>query len=430
MSVKDNIQVTYNLNLGNDFNEKSMSKAKPSVKLIELQCVYLNNDNMWKPLKCESSPNTTAATCQSCESATNTALSYVICSDSLMRVPVFATLVVEGISAVFIALTMFFLLFARLSRVRIPQPSVLSRSGIRGNLFLVQFSICLSLFLLHIFVALSGVPAVIRSSAPCYFIAFGMHFTILSSAIWLLNQGISLLLKIGSKHPLRLDYKLLTGMQILIGWGAPLLIVGLIFLVGEEDYVATDSFALGWNDTVITGKTNPRFGDCHFNQQHNAAFISVTATIGIIILINVTVTSHTVLIIHKISKENSVRRLDARGKNHFRREKQLLRVAYWRNIGRALLLLLPVSTIPWIAWMFALLNEDVVHVVFTASSGVQGFGIFLIFCLFNADDRERIRISWSRSKIRDRCQRTFALIFERCRNRLSLPKPGIEPSPT
>ena len=299
----DDLQFRYELNLSRDFNE-TMRQAE--LRLVEYQCVKRNVDsNEWHRLGSSDEPNGTIISCESRGNFTNTALSYVICSEPI-DIPILVTVLTEGISATFLLLTLIFLLAARLSRDKIPQPPFLSRSDIRGNKFVVEFCVCLSLLALHVFVAVARPALFLNDTNSCLFIAAGMHFSLLAAAFWLLNQGISLALKVSQKFSLRFNYWRLTGFQSIAGWGIPLLIVGIIFGTSFEGYVATDNFLLEVNDKFFAGKTNPPFVDCFLNaHRHSGAHISVIATISIIVSINVFVTSWTVGVVYKMSKENS-----------------------------------------------------------------------------------------------------------------------------
>ena len=346
---------------------------------------------------------------------TNTALSYVICSEP--TIPIIVAGLTEGISAIFLLLTLVFLSAARVSRDKIPQPPFLSRSDIRGNKFVVEFCVCLSLLALHVFVAVARLPQVINDTNSCLFIATGMHFSLLAAAFWLLNQGISLALKVSQKFSLRFDYWRLTAFQSFVGWGIPLLIVGLIFGTLPEDYVATDNFLLQVDGKFFSGKTNPPFADCFFNIKHHIGVkMSVIATISIIVSINIFVTCWTVGVVYRMSKENAklghVHVMDKCVRND-KCKLHMLKTAHWRTTGKAIFLLLPVSTIPWIIWLLALIGGDPTELAFLVSSGLQGIAIFVIICVINKDDRARIRILWKKSRIRERLQRIFSNFLNR-----------------
>ena len=95
----------------------------------------------------------------------------------------------------------------------------------------------------------------------------------------------------------------------------------------------------------------------------------------------------------------------------------ILKTAHWRTTGRAIFLLLPVSTIPWVIWLLALIGGDAVKYAFLVSSGLQGIAIFVIICVINKDDRARIRILWKTSRICERLRRFFLNVFNRALHR-------------
>ena len=390
----------------------SQTMGPVELRLLEYQCMKQNDDsNEWHPVGSSGILNGTLISCESSGNFTNTALSYVICSEPT-KIPTFATILTEGISAVFLLLTLIFLSAARVSRDKIPQPPFLSRSDIRENKFVVEFCVCLSLLALHVFVAVARLPQVINDTNSCLFIATGMHFSLLDAAFWLLNQGISLALKVSKKFSLRFNYWRLTGFQSFVGWGIPLLIVGLIFGTLPEDYVATNNFLLQVDGKIFSGKTNPPFVDCFLNiKHHSVAKISLIATISIIVSTNIFVTSWTVVVVYKMSKENAklghVHVMDDCVRNA-KCKLHMLKTAHWRTTGRAIFLLLPVSTIPWIIWLLALIGGDTSELAFLVSSGLQGIAIFVIICVINKDDRARIRILWKTSRIRERLQHIFS----------------------
>jgi len=388
-SNNENVQFRYQMNLSNDFVEVTDENVQPTLELIEYQCVALDLDsNTLRPLMSSGGkPN-----------------------DIIINP-------LEAISSLFLSLTLIFLVVARFSRDKIPQPPILSRADIRGNKFLVEFCVCFSLLLMHTFIAVAKSPWHATNHSACRFIAAGMHYSLLAAAIWLLNQGISLAMKVSNRFSLSFDYRILTGLQIAFGWGVPLLIVGFIAGLSAEDYVATNRFVLQVNNRVFKGKTFPEFIDCFFNFHGNkASFVSVVATISIIVIINIIVVGRTVAIVRRISKNDVMLRhayVTDRCSSKFKSEKYLVKIALWRTTGKALLLLLPVSTIPWIIWMLALIGEDAAAVAFAASSGVQGIAIFIIVCVINADDRGRILRLWKQSRIRERLLRTFSDVLGR-----------------
>ena len=398
----------------------SETKGPVELRLLEYQCVKQNDDsNEWHPVGSSGILNGTIISCESSGNFTNTALSYVICSEP--TIPIFVAGLTEGISAVFLLLTLIFLSAARVSRDKIPQPPFLSRADIRGNKFVVEFCVCLSLVALHVFVAVARLPRFLNDTNYCLFIAAGMHFSLLAAAFWLLNQGISLALKVSQKFSLRFDYWRLTVFQSIAGWGIPLLIVGLIFGTLPKDYVATDNFLLQVNGKFFSGKPNPPFAECFLNIKHHiAAKISVVATISIIVTINIFVTSWTVGVVYRMSKENAklghVHVMDKCVRND-KCKLHMLKTAHWRTTGRAIFLLLPVSTIPWIIWLLAFIEGDTAEYAFLVSSGLQGIAIFVIICVINKDDRARIRILWKTSRIRERLQRFFSIILNRVLHR-------------
>ena len=414
--------VRYQFDLNNDFNQSSPTKTA-NVKLLQFQCVRLDQfTSAWTPLSCQEKPSIdTLIKCGPCNVSKNVIISYVICSE-LSGIPVQATYIVEGISAFFLLMTSVFLLIARLSGVKLAQSPALSRGDIRTNKFVVQFCACLALLSLHVFVSVAVQPENIQNTEVCHVIASGLHFTILAAAIWLLNQGISLFFKISDSFSLRLNYKILTGVQSLFGWGLPLLIVGLIKIVSVNNYVATNqfSFQVGPSDIAFTGDVYPSFIDCTFNRDRPDAFYSVIVTLAIIIVVNIMVTIYTIKVVHGIKRNDAVRRhvhTTDTNVTHSKFDKQLAKLNYCRTTGKALLLLVPASAIPWLIWMFALIGRSELRIAFTCSSGLQGIAIFFIFCVVNSDDRERIRISWSRSKVRKWLHRAFDVIFRTCQNR-------------
>ena len=408
----DDLRFRYELNLSRDFSE---TMRPVQLSLVKYQCVKQNVDsNEWHSLGSSVKPNGTIISCESSGNFTNTALSYVICSEPT-KIPILVTVLTEGISATFLLFTLIFLLAARLSRDKIPQPPFLSRSDIRGNKFVVEFCVCLSLLALHVFVAVAQLPQVINDTNSCLFIAAGMHFTVLAAAFWLLNQGISLALKVSQKFSLCFNYWRLTVFQSIAGWGIPLPIAGLIFGTLPDDYVATDNFSLQVNNKIISGKTNPPFVDCFLNIHcHSGAKISVIVTISVIVCINIFVTSWTVGVVYKMSKENAklghVHVMDECVRNA-KCKLHMLKTAHWRTTGRAIFLLLPVSTIPWVIWLVPFIGNNYMHFSFLVSSGLQGIAIFVIICVINKDDRARIRILWKKSKIRERLQSFSSNVF-------------------
>ena len=419
----DDLRFRYELDLSHDFS-KTMGPVELS--LVEYQCVKQNDEsNEWQSLGSNGIPNGTIISCESSGNFTNSALSYVICSKPI-KIPILVAGLTEGISAIFLLLTLIFLLAARHSRDKIPQPPFLSRSDIRENKFVVEFSVCSSLLALHVFSAVARPPRSLNSTYCCFFIAEGMHFSLLAAAFWLLNQGISLALKVSQKFSLRFNYWRLTAFQSIVGWGIPLLIVGLTFGTSSEGYVATDNFSLQVNNRFFSGTTNPPFVDCFFNiHHHKGARISVIATISIIVSINIFVTSWTVGVVHRMSKENvKLRHVHVMDKcvRNAKCKLHMLKTAHWRTTGKAIFLLLPVSTIPWVIWLLALIGGDAVKYAFLVSSGLQGIAIFVIICVINKDDRARIRILWKTSRIWEQLQRfsqTFLIRF--CTERKKTP---------
>ena len=78
---------------------------------------------------------------------------------------------------------------------------------------------------------------------------------------------------------------------------------------------------------------------------------------------------------------------------------------YLRSLARSLLILLPVSTFPWLIYMLAfIISEGFVLEIHAYTSWLQGVGVFIIFCVLNRVDREKIARGWQRSSIGNRFQ--------------------------
>ena len=402
-SWSGNIPVSYQFNLSFDFNKSNMSRNP--VKFHKGQCVG-NNSMKWRPLSCTGKPNeneTIKCECDIRDNVTNMTLSYVICSD--VQIPVKAIFFIETISAALVMMTLLFLILARLSKVTLPHFPILNQGDVRTNKFVVQSCICLSLLLMHVFSAITAAPRLVSDVKDCHKVVVGMHFTIFAAAFWLLNQGISVVVSVSGSFPMRISFKLLTKLQLLTGWGAPILIAILIWKFAKKHYLATNRFSFLITDNkVFEGEVYPPYSYCKINPKQLVAFCSTVSLLAVIVLINILIVTHVLITVHRISKNDAIRRhvhaADANVTN-CKFATQLVKLAYWKTVGKALLLLLPVSTIPWLIWMFALFDDDNPKLVFAVSSGAQGIAVFLIFFILNSDDRKRVYISWKRSQFRE-----------------------------
>ncbi|XP_078492108.1 uncharacterized protein LOC144747735 [Ciona intestinalis] len=107
------------------------------------------------------------------------------------------------------------------------------RKKLQKDRTMVQISLTLALLLFHLFTLFSEVA--LMDSKACIVTTIGTHYFLLASALWMMVEGLTLLLKT-TDSVLHAEtthlYKLL---RYITGWGIPVFIVGIVAVIGLKN---------------------------------------------------------------------------------------------------------------------------------------------------------------------------------------------------
>ena len=365
--------------------------------------------NLWSGEGCsvKGASDGTLVSCE-CLFTSNASFSFLY-SVEIMSISIsvfYAQLILGGISMFVLFLTLIFLITARACKVQSQLPPPLNRPDVIRHRFAMQFNLALSMFGFRFIFVFSSAATELESRTLCFGIAAFFQFFLLATAIWLFNQSLSLYMKISDDFAMRLNYKKLTTAQLIIGWGVPLIIVAATIGGLKDDYINDDAV----RDLIQTKidnrnltKVYASYYDCAFNQSNQSIFVSTMVIIVIIIVADTAVTIRALFIIKRLSRERlSTSSSNPPGNNC---KPKLHKLDHLRSLARSLLILLPVSTFPWLIYMLAfIISEGFILEIHAYTSWLEGVGVFIIFCVLNRVDREKIARGWQRSSIRNRFQ--------------------------
>jgi len=394
---KLSLPVEIEVDLRRDFSE--LARGRPPQKQvigIERSCEYWT-DGGWSPWGCQKTfeVNGKKIICR----CNHTSTFATLLTLRIIEVPQWTTqasVVLQAASIMSLCLTIVLLLTARASQGLDSATMPSCNAQTRNNRTATQICLCASLIVLHA-TSLSAASAV-NDKTACYVLAALQHLFLLTSALWLLNEGVAILLK--TNFALKLNFRLLTAAQMLVAWGLPLVLVSVTMAVFGAAYIRVSpvSKALKHKDAharvnYTGGSDFPDFNQCWLNRANGAIYTAIAPT-ALVVLANIAVILKLVVVVFQMNAMDKQRcnRFEALGRHAASRE-------LWFTTFKAYCLLLPVSALPWVFWLLTDLSPFLMG-VHTVINGVQGIGVFLIFCVFAEDDRKRLIRLWNRSAVK------------------------------
>ncbi|XP_071483934.1 E3 ubiquitin-protein ligase MYCBP2-like [Diadema antillarum] len=231
----------------------------------------------------------------------------------------------------------------------------------------------LSLYVL--FIIMSLVDGHLKTKAGvCGLVAGLVHFSMLSAVAWMGVEGVNmfyLLVRVVNSYIPR--FMLKAGV---VAWGVPALIVILTGAIAKKKYISKHFCFLGrWS--MVSGLMVP---------------------MGIILLVNMVIF---VMVIYRLTRTNIATRARSSGKEDGYRD--VLRRC--QNAVSIFLLL----GLTWVLGYFTLIRDDnlVIHVLFVILNSLQGFFIFVLYCLRQQHFRDRM------GRYRESLRRRFPRLVRR-----------------
>ena len=410
-ALKEKNSTTSYLDIRNDFSvlELASSPLQKVIKLNQVCVRWEEKMNLWSGEGCsvESAGDGALVGCE-CPFPSNGSFSFLYFVEIMsISISVFyAQLILGGISMLVLFLTLIFLITARACKVQSQLPPPLNRPDVIRHRFAMQFNLALSMFGFRFILFFMSAATELESRTLCFGIAAFFQFFFLATAIWLFNQSFSLYMKISDDFAMRLNYKKLTTAQLVIGWGIPLIMVAATIGGLKDDYI-NDNVFRNFIQTKIVNRNLTEvyipYYDCAFNRSNKPLFVSTMVIIVIVMVADAAVTIRALSIIKRLSRERSY--TSSSNPSHNSYKTKLHKLHHLKSMAKSLLVLLPVSTFPWLIYMLASIeSEGVVLEIHAYTSWLQGVAVFIIFCVLNRVDREKITREWQRSSIRIRFQ--------------------------
>nr|XP_026695604.1 adhesion G protein-coupled receptor E3-like isoform X2 [Ciona intestinalis] len=396
------------IDVSNDYTALQKYHRPPAIRLqgINRDCVWWNNKKFrWSRAGCEriklsNGPKFQAVTCR-CNHTTTFATLLITRSIAIPRWIYELSATLEIINIIFLIITIILVAVAR-SSTGIEESSTINSDEVRNNRAVNQISLCLAIMGLHFCILLS--PNAVKDTGTCYTVAVLTHYFLLASALWLLNEGLTMVLKTQDHFSFSLNYKVLTTVQLLLAWVVPFVFVIAAVTSLKENYLEISAsyriFSRNLEHAVnATPYTKMSMYDrCFFNNSQVVYYVAIP--LAIIITANVILILKMIFVIYRLSRLDNRRRQSLTAQtSHSTMHYRIKRHAHWKSVLKAFCILMPVSSIPW---MFLLLQvvrnyEETFIGIHTVVNGFQGVLIFYVYCIHTKEDRGRITRKWKRS---------------------------------
>ena len=307
-----------------------------------------------------------------CHCNHTTAFGIILAFREIRVPPIVSTVVtvLQSITIVALALTVMCLLIVR--------------KKLRNSRTIVQINLATSLLFLHFFFVLGG-PALTLNAIFCEACAVLTHYFTLSSAFWMLNEGLVLYFKT-CKTVLSLDVKKLLPTLIAVAWGVPFLLVLVCVSVGFTNGIYMDVN----KHSCKSNSSNP-YHSCWIGVEHNMIY-TVIVPLSVIFFVTGCIIIRTTVEISKMSRK--VTKMRSHGSAQaMPPEKKKTRFATTTSHSsvalRAVALLLPVLGVPWVIGFLVNIkgSEEIMQILNGIINGLQGVFIFFIYCIKNSQFR-------------------------------------------
>ncbi|CAK8680058.1 unnamed protein product [Clavelina lepadiformis] len=263
------------------------------------------------------------------------------------------------------------------------------RKKIKNDRIVVQINLSLALLLLHLVNIFHDLA--LNSSRMCEMVAVLIHYFLLSSAMWMLIEGVTLVIKT-SDNSLAFNNKnpsTVSKIKLFFGWGIPGIIVTTTTIVGFLK-------SSGYIDKV----ENFGYKRCWLNPHNGILLGSVIIPIAVIYLLNFCMSVKVAVFVYKMSAASkNFKPTDSQQAS----KKPKQNIAHIKTALKGLIMLFPVLGIPWIFSFLSGLESFEARMVFiylnVILNGLQGLFVALVYCVFGREVRslwiQRIEKSFS-----------------------------------
>ncbi|XP_041856500.1 adhesion G-protein coupled receptor D2 isoform X3 [Melanotaenia boesemani] len=198
-----------------------------------------------------------------------------------------------------------------------------------------------------------------ENEAACFLVTALLHLFFMASFSWMLVEGLLLWSKVVSVN-ISEDRRM--KLYYLIGWGLPVLIVGVTLVISVNKYKADDHCWLNMKTDTIWAFVGP------------VIFVLVVNAVVLCRVVMVTVSSA-----HRRAKMLSPSSAS---------KMQTFDLSW--AVTRPVLILLPVLGLTWLCGVLVHLSVVVAY-IFIALNSFQGFYIFLVYAVYNSEVRNAIK---------------------------------------
>ncbi|CAK8676912.1 unnamed protein product [Clavelina lepadiformis] len=420
---KESIPVSHSFDLENDFSVNEIERnTNQRVVLggIKYSCVYLNTTSTytWSDEGCFVVKSNGANVMCKCNHTTSFG---VLLAVRVIQVPALVDtilLVLEIVSIISLALTTTFLIWLR--------------KKLHNDRTIIQINLSLSLLLLHFFFVIGS--AATNTAVLCEVCAFFSQLFTLSSAVWMLNEGIVLYLKT-CKNALKFNKKKVFPILITSAWGLTLLYVVICAAVGFplEKYLDYSEVYtnMRYKNESTTEESAHKYLRCWLSNSSGMIYSVIVplllifiASFGILIIISRSINAMNVrsesmrpsqrqiqltstsdqqsqvnTVQHSCSTKPTAKNVFMEGRKPNQKNNKLTRFALAKNISvtlRAIVTLVPALGIPWFfAFLVNIPSTEVIFItIHGVINGLQGVFIFIIYVVRNEQLRRVLRRKW------------------------------------
>ena len=386
-----------NKNEANDIYTLDSSSIQTRIALsgIEYECAFLNrNATEWSTNGCQFETLEDGAIFCNCNHTTTFGVLLAVRSFTIPSPVTTFIIALEIISIIALLLTIVLLTWLKKS--------------IHNDRTIVQINLAISLLLLHLCIVVADLVKDRSRAGFCQTFAVFIQFFTLTTAFWMLNEGIVLYFKT-YKNALSFNLKKVFPRLAAVAWGFPIIYViicassGLALDVYLDKKPSLDAFP---NQTVNT--SDPFFNLCYVGFETGMIY-SVVVPLALILVITTAIVVKTSAKINAMNKElakmrptgkqlsNKSDKGPSRKKaqyNEMNARRKMMKQA--SNTLRALVLLIPVLGITWfLGFLVNIPGAEVYFVViFGVINGLQGVFIFYIYCIKNSHFRRVFNRKW------------------------------------
>ncbi|XP_039259706.2 uncharacterized protein LOC120336161 [Styela clava] len=246
-----------------------------------------------------------------------------------------------------------------------------------------------------------------QEDMACRVVAVLSHYFMLASGMWMLIEGMLLYLNVIIRS---MKNTALGVHKYWTGWGIPAVIVFISAMIGflqniylDRPVVETCQEEEGVEKTPLFTKTYQSY--CWLNKKDGMIW-AATGPLIFIFSVNIFILAHTVIFVWRLNrKTDTMMPSDSnRDSKHF-----------WKT-AKSILVLFPILGAPWLIGFLINTEQTLLNVIFqyihVILNGLQGFFIFLLYCVVNRESRGIVtRVAsnrWEQHKVSISASNTLA----------------------